>query len=227
MSKSPTFYEMFDCCRGESWLRELLDDATVPQVVIDRARLHMDVTLACKRPAAPVSLSVIEGELAASYGLRSVSVRAQMPAPPPSTVERGEAKPAAGSGGEKTGGKVLMGRPIRGAALPMSQVSLDSGRVYVAGEVFGVEHRFLEKRRAWILNFSVSDYTNSLKVSAFFSDEQLKEGEALCAKIKNGMYLHIRGRVGYNRYDNDLLSLTPSDISVGQRPEREDSADTH
>ncbi|MCL2562634.1 MAG: PolC-type DNA polymerase III [Oscillospiraceae bacterium] len=226
MSNHP-FYEMFDCCNAPHQ-RTLLQNALVPAVTIERERLHMEITIRFPGgPVAPVEVSTIERELAAAYGLRSVYVRADYPAAASVPTPSGTDKPApAGTTapGRPSPLKSLYGngRPPKGAPMPMREVNLESGRVHIAGEVFGAEHRHIEKRGAWVLSFSVTDYTGSVRVSKFFPDA--KEGEALCSKIKNGMYLHIRGHVSFNRYDGDL-SLEPADINVGEAPKREDTAE--
>ena len=227
MSNAHPFYDMFDCCQGPHE-RALLTDALVPAVTIERERLHMELTIRFpKGPVAPVEVSAIERELAAAYGLKSVRVRADYPTvtPVPSSegVGANSVRPPHANPSRRKNAhtKTLYGRGVKGTPLPMKEVSLESGRVHVAGEVFGVDHRYLEKRNAWVLSFCVTDYTNSLRVSKFFPDAA--EGEALCSKIKDGMFLHIRGNTSFNRYDGDL-SLEPTDISVGEKPRRTDTA---
>ena len=222
MSKAHPFYDMFDCCREEPWQRALLTDALVPSVIIERERLHMEVTVSFKGTVAPVEISAIERELSLAYGLKSVRILANLPTAAPSGGTG-----SSGSSGQKVNsesktGETFCGRPVKGTPAPMSTVTLESGKIHVAGEVFQAEHRYLEKRNAWVLNFCITDYTNSLRVSKFFPDA--KEGEALCSRIKNGMYLHVRGNVNFNRYDGDL-SLEPMDITVGEAPLREDHAE--
>ncbi|MCL2568785.1 MAG: PolC-type DNA polymerase III [Oscillospiraceae bacterium] len=221
MSKAHLFYDMFDCCKDEPWQRELLSDALIPAVVIERERLHMDLTIRFSKDVAPVERSAIEREIMAAYGLNSVRLRAETPAAV-SGSGGGAATSGAGSGGPSKSGQALFGKAMKGAPVPMREVNLESGRVHIAGEVFAAEHRYLEKRNAWVLSFCITDYTNSLRVSKFFPDA--KEGAPLCDKIKSGMYLHVRGSVSFNRYDGDL-SLEPTDIWVGEAPERADTAE--
>jgi len=216
------FYDMFDCCRGEPWLEALLQDAIVPEVTIDKGALHMELTIEFQRPAAPVSLTKIEGELARAYGLSAVKVRARNPAPAPRSAPSVSGAGRSAKPSKKSVGASIMGNAPKGAPVSMKEVGLDSGKVHVAGEVFGVAHRFIEKRRSWVLNFNITDYTGSLKVSKFFMDE--REGETCCAKIEDGMYLHVRGNVSYNRYEGDI-SMEPSDIIVGEKPCRHDTAE--
>ncbi|MCL2588224.1 MAG: PolC-type DNA polymerase III, partial [Oscillospiraceae bacterium] len=228
MSTQHPFYDMFDCCQ-EPWQQSLLTDARVPEVVIDRGALTMALTVHFpKGPVAPSDLSAIERELAAVYGLNSVKIRTDYPKTAPSSGgvdSGGTPSKSAGKSKPKSGtpGKVLYGNAIKAARTAMSAVGVESGRVHVAGEVFAVGNRPSKKGNGWIMNFCMTDYTGSLKVSHFFGAQEAKEAEAVCAKIKAGMFLHIRGNVGFNRYDGDI-SLSPVDISIGEAPEREDTA---
>jgi len=224
MSNAHPFYDMFDCCRDESWLQTTLEDALVSEVVIDQTRLHMDVSILFTQHPSPVCISTVEGELAREYGLRSVAATVSVTAsePPPNPAKPKNKKIAKKANlGERAA--VLMGRAVKAAPVPMREVNVESGTVVVAGEAFQVEHRYIEKRRAWVMSFCITDYTNSLRVSKFFTDE--KQGKDLCGKIKAGMFLHIRGIVSFNRYDGDI-SLEPMDISEGKKEPRLDTAET-
>ncbi|MCL2843501.1 MAG: PolC-type DNA polymerase III [Oscillospiraceae bacterium] len=226
MNTTHPFYDMFDCCHGEAWLKELLTDAMVPEVTIDRDALRMELTIQFQRPAAPVSITMIEGELARAYGLTSVRVNAKNPAPPPAAPNpvlapvNGAKKPSKTE--KKSIGAAIMGKPPKGIPTPMKEVGLDAGKVHVAGVVFGVNHRFIEKRRSWVLSFNITDNTNSLRVSKFYPEE--KEGEKVCATIENGMYLHVRGHMAVDRYEGDI-KLEPIDICAGEAPQRHDTAE--
>jgi len=222
MSKAHSFFDMFDCCGDDPQLLALLQDAQVPEVVIDRERLHMDVTIRFQRPAAPVSVSAIERELGAYYGLRSVTIAVRNPVPAAAAPVEAGGTPKAASPAKRKADKVIMGRAVKGEPVRMKDVSLESGKVHVAGDVFACEHRFLEKRKAWVLSFCVTDQTNSLRVSKFFPDEE--QGKAICSQITNGLFLHVRGNTNFNRYDGDL-GLEPTDMFIGQKKEREDLAD--
>jgi len=230
MSKAHPFFDMFDCCGDDPQLLALLQDAEVPEVVIDQERLHMELTIRFKRQAPPVSVSAIEREIGAYYGLRSVTVLVRNPVPVMVEVADGGSGGSGTSGGggrpmaapTKGTGKVIMGRVVKGEPVPMREVSLESGKVHVAGDVFAAEHRYLEKRKAWVLSFCITDQTNSLRVSKFFPDEE--QGRAICSQITDGLYLHVRGNTSFNRYDGDL-SLEPTDMFLGTKQERADMAE--
>ncbi|MBQ9166473.1 MAG: hypothetical protein IJX71_06090, partial [Oscillospiraceae bacterium] len=69
-------------------------------------------------------------------------------------------------------GDMILGKAIHRKPIPMKDVSLDMGIVTVCGRVFFVEHRELTKRKAWIINFYITDNTNSLVVSRFLENRQ-------------------------------------------------------
>lgn len=224
MSKnSVPFYDMFDCC-GDGLLRELLDGAKVISAEVDKRRLHMDIEIGFKKPAPPISIGMIEQEIMAEYGLNTVRVKQVMLMPK-------SQKPVKESSPKQAKGNIIMGKEIKGRVEAMQGINQESGKIVVKGEVFGTEHRRIEKHDAWVLSFCISDNTNSLKVSKFMSKrpygnngkEQVEDPEALCSKIKNGMYLTVKGNIGYNRYDGDIV-LEPTDINVAEKALRQDYA---
>jgi len=218
MSQTVAFYDMFPNCCKSDWLSPLLSEAVVPAVTVDRERLHMDVDIMFRAPAAPVSVRQIETELMAEFGLSSIHVRPIQPVP----------KRAPGPSREKKT-EALLGKAIKGAAVPMRDVTLESGRVIVEGQVFETDHRYIEKADAWVLSFSLTDGTSSLKVSRFLGKRWGQDGKstpdpgALCGKIKAGMYLRVQGNIEYNRYDRDI-SLDPANICPAEKATRTDKA---
>lgn len=228
LSKSSVpFYDMFDCC-GEELLNEYLCDADVLEVTVDKQRLHMDLKIKFQKRAAPVVISMIEQEVAADFGLNSVKVRQVAPAPKGIKPAHNKAQKQS----KQPKSSIIMGKEIKGQPESMSEITLESGKVVVRGEVFAVEHRHIEKRDAWVMNFCITDNTSSLKVSKFLARQtfgkngggQIADPENLCSQIKNGMNLTVKGNVGYNRYDGDI-SLEPTDINIAEKYLRQDDAD--
>ncbi|MBQ7523642.1 MAG: PolC-type DNA polymerase III [Oscillospiraceae bacterium] len=126
----------------------------------------------------------------------------------------GEKKPA-----EKK--RVIYGRSFRGETTPIGQLELGSSGVVAEGEVFNIDHRELKKRSAWVVAFDMTDYTGSVHVSRYMEAEEAKP---ILAGVKVGMWLRVRGRMTFDRYDNDTV-LQPDAIIVADKPEREDSAE--
>ena len=112
------------------------------------------------------------------------------------------------------------GRPFKGKAIPMQEVSLDLGSVIVEGKVFSVEHKELKKRNAVIINFDMTDHHGSVRVNRFMEQEEAK---TILEKVKVGSVLRVQGRMTVNKFDNETV-LQPTAIMPGEMPKRQDTA---
>ena len=206
------FYEMFSCCRGES-LSTVLINAQVISAVVDKSERTMKIKLSLEQATAPVTLAIIEEEIAVEFGLSKVAIS---PVYPRASSPDGKSKAA-----QKTPRSgVIMGRAVKGTVTPMEKITLELGKVTVRGEVFDVQTREIQKRSAWLLSFDMTDGTSSIRVSKFMKDERAGE---IAVKVKKGMVLTVSGVLGYNRYDGDLM-LEPQSITVSQKEVRCDTA---
>jgi len=115
----------------------------------------------------------------------------------------------------------IYGRPFRGAAVPMQELSLDMGGVIVEGRVFSVEHKELKKRNAWVINFDMTDHNGSIRVNRFMENEEAKP---ILEKVKVGSVLRVQGRMTVNKFDNETV-LQPTAIMPGSMPKRQDKAE--
>jgi DNA polymerase III subunit alpha, Gram-positive type len=103
----------------------------------------------------------------------------------------------------------------------MENVTLELGKVTVRGEVFDVQSKEIAKRNAWVLNFDMTDYTGSVRISKFMLDDNAGE---IVGRIKKGMYLTVSGSLGFNRYDGEL-TIDPSGITLAVKDIRQDTAE--
>ncbi len=204
------FLDMFACCAELDELCGGLDRAWVRSVTVSRERMEMSVEADFARVPAPAELSALEGRIAAFFGLNSARITTPAPAP----ITTGEKKSE-----KKKTGRVLFGKSIRGEPAPISGLDLESGSVIVRGEVFEVDSREIQKRKAWVLSFSMTDYTGSIHVSKYLRDG---EDKSIVDLIKPGAYLTVQGNVSYNRYDDDI-SIEPRNIMLSTKPERRDT----
>ena len=207
-----SFLEMFPCCEGAEKSYGNLHDAVVQQATVNRERMDMTVRARFSAMPAPAQLSTLERLIAAEYGLRQVHLEAVWP------TEEHKA-PARSAGG----GKVLMGRAVRGKPTPMVKVDGESKSVTVTGRVFADESRPIPKRGAWLLQFDMTDGTSSVRVCKYFP--QGEEGEkSLSGKIKPGMHLTVSGGMRFNPRTREL-ELEPRSIQTAEAPEgRRDTA---
>ena len=94
----------------------------------------------------------------------------------------------------------IYGRPFRGEATPMADLTLDMFKVIVEGEVFAVAHRELKKRGAWVIGFDMTDYRGSVHVSQFLEAEKAKP---ILSGVKKGMWLRVQGKMTFDRYEGE------------------------
>ncbi len=213
------FLDIFPFCRDMSDMCGGLSSAYVLSATVNRDRLSMAAEAVFPRPAAPAELHTLEGRIASEFGLNSVELT-QRTSPTPSAAKAEKSKVSVKKSAPAPG-KVLLGRAIKAAPIPMDGLTAESGNVVIQGEVFAVQSRSAARRGGWVLSFEMTDYTNSIRVSKYFRPED-DIGEL--KSIAVGMYLTVAGTVGYNRYDEDI-AIEPKNITLGKKPIREDTAD--
>ena len=214
--------DMFSCCESLRNMCGGLDKAVVNGVTVNRERLYMELHVTFARMPAPAEKAAIESCIAGEFGMGVVSLRAE--APKAETV-RSE-KPAAGKKAEvkkrpaEVSGDVLYGKGIKGIPIPMREISRESGSVIVRGEVFAVENREIARIGGAVLQFDITDNTNSMRVSKFF---RKKDDKSVLEKIKKGMYIAVEGNVIFDRYIEDIV-IDPRSIVISKKPSRMDNA---
>jgi DNA polymerase-3 subunit alpha (Gram-positive type) len=203
---------MFSCCRDTEALTGILNNTYVVSATVDKSRTAMQLSLLLPGPVAPVDIALIEEGVKAEFGLSSVSIAPIYP--------RSE-NPVRKSESKKRGNPVIYGKEPGGSITPMDSVTLDLGKVTVRGEVFDVQSRDIPKRNAWVLNFDMTDYTGSVRISKFMTEDNAAE---VVGRIKKGMYLTVSGNLGFNRYDGEV-TIDPSGIALAEREVRQDTAE--
>ena len=174
-----------------------------------------------ERFAAPVTITIeagktLEGrELFHAMDSMKADIMKQIPKVAPAPEKKAEKAPAAPAPGE-----TFYGKPIRGEVIPMKDLDLNMGFVVVEGRVFNVEHKELKKRNAWVINFDMTDNTNSVRINRFM---EAGEAKAILDNVKVGSVLKVQGKLELNRYDSELV-LKPFSMMPGSMPKRKDTA---
>ena len=208
------FLEMFPGCEVLRASCGGLDKALALQVLVNTAGSTMDIEARFPARPAPAELSHLAASLREQYGLSAVNITPRFP----QEAAKGAPSPA---GGEK----LLFGRALKEPkCTDMGELTLESGTVTVRGEVFAVNNREIQKRGATVICFDMTDYTGSVRVSKFF--DATADAAALSALkgIKAGQYLTVRGRVTFNKFDNDMV-LEPLSVQLGKFTPRPDTAE--
>ena len=171
-----------------------------------------------ERFAAPVTIAIetgneLEGKalLDAMQTLREETIR-KMPAAV-AAQEKREEKP-------QTQSEAFYGKPFRGNAVPMKDLTMDMGTVIVEGRVFNVEHKELKKRNAYVVKFDMTDNTNSVRISRFM---EANEAKPILENVAVGAVLRVQGRLIEDRFENEMV-LKPYAMQPGSMPKRQDKA---
>ncbi len=171
-----------------------------------------------ERFAAPVTIAIetgneLEGKalLDAMQTLREETIR-KMPAAV-AAQEKREDKP-------QTQSEAFYGKPFRGNAVPMKDLTMDMGTVIVEGRVFNVEHKELKKRNAYVVKFDMTDNTNSVRISRFM---EANEAKPILENVAVGAVLRVQGRLIEDRFENEMV-LKPYAMQPGSMPKRQDKA---
>ncbi|MBQ2973021.1 MAG: PolC-type DNA polymerase III [Clostridia bacterium] len=96
-----------------------------------------------------------------------------------------------------TNAKVIYGNKIKSKPVPLSGISIEDGNVTVWGKVFSLDMRDTKDGKRKIINFNITDKTNSYTVKIF---EAVQNCEQLVAGISNGKTVMLRGHVEYDDY---------------------------
>ena len=171
-----------------------------------------------ERFAAPVTIAIetgneLEGKalIDAMQTLREETIR-KMPAAA-AAQEKREEKP-------QTQSEAFYGKPFRGNAVPMKDLTMDMGTVIVEGRVFNVEHKELKKRNAYVVKFDMTDNTNSVRISRFM---EANEAKPILENVAVGAVLRVQGRLIEDRFENEMV-LKPYAMEPGSMPKRQDKA---
>ncbi len=179
----------------------------------------------CRRLAnqfhgAKVSISVVSGKDLSGKALFEEMERMRLemvesPSQPSSPVKK--AAPSAPAAGNSD---VFYGKAFKTLPTPMKDITLDMGIVTVEGKVFAVEHRELKKRNAWVINFDMTDNTNSIRINRFM---EANEAKPVLENVEVGKVLKVQGKLMINQYDNEMV-LRPMAMMPGTMPKRKDTA---
>ncbi|PNT93256.1 PolC-type DNA polymerase III [Pseudoclostridium thermosuccinogenes] len=115
---------------------------------------------------------------------------------------------------------VILGKNFSDSIIKMSEVTQDSGKVSVCGEIFRVEFKEIRGER-YICTFDITDKTNSLTAKFFIKKNDYDLMKEL---VKEGTYVKLRGEVQYDKFAREIVIMA-SDIVEEKKPVRIDDAE--
>ncbi len=204
MTDKIPFFDFFDRFLPPRELRLLLHDAAVTGGVLDRDSRTMELEIQCGEMLPGAAQEAVRQLLMQEYDLRQLRLTVHTPQ----------------SSGKKTGGEVLMGKPIKGKPIPMADLNPKMGVIVVEGKVFSAELRETRRPGQWCLTFDMTDYAGSVTVRRYMDE---KEAKPLTGLINPGMWLRVQGTIELTRDGKDV-QLRPQNISKTVHEGRKDTS---
>ncbi len=105
------------------------------------------------------------------------------------------------AGSNDSGGPIIrddysIGPAIKLETTPIEDVTIESGRTAIRGEVFDLESREIKDKRL-LITLYISDNTDSMPAKIFLSN---KDGLEFLENIKKGDYISVQGDVNYDNF---------------------------
>lgn len=119
------------------------------------------------------------------------------------------------------GAESVYGRQIKKTPMRLDEVTLESGRVTVFGDVFGFEARETRDGSKYIISFNITDYTSSNTIKVI---QDKKKAEPVIENIKNGAAVIVNGDVSYDKYDREITIRALDIAKLKKKETRTDTA---
>ena len=180
-NQSTPFYEAFPFLKENTRLSSDYSGARVVSPSVSQVHKSLEFTLIVEKPVPPFEISILEDAIAKGCGYKSVTIEPACVSTNRQThnTHRTPARNETDASGQSRSVKPsaspftpILGRAIKAGATPMSDVTIDLGKVTVKGEVINVRSRRIEKNNSWLVNFDITDYTGSINVTKFMRDEK-------------------------------------------------------
>lgn len=121
--------------------------------------------------------------------------------------------------------EMLYGRTIRDDIVPISSINEHSDRVCFMGEIFNVEYKEIKSKKTekefHLFVMDITDYNDSISAQVFINKDEKNQQvfENLKAKLKNGVYVVIRGKAQYNDFAREVM-VSANGIGTTWGPEK-------
>lgn len=116
--------------------------------------------------------------------------------------------------------EIIMGKNFTDSIVNMSEVTQDSGRVAICGEIFRTESRELKSGKLLYI-FDMTDFTSSLTIKIFI-DKDKQPG--VIDRLKEGVSAKVRGEAQYDKFSKELTVIA-SDIIQTSKDVKSDNAE--
>jgi DNA polymerase III epsilon subunit family exonuclease len=97
----------------------------------------------------------------------------------------------------------ISGKPFSDSIIPIAQVTPESGRVAVSGDIINVGFREIRGER-FICSFDLTDYKSSVTVKIFVNKDDV---DLRKEQIKAGISVKVRGEAQFDKYAKKLIIM--------------------
>lgn len=115
---------------------------------------------------------------------------------------------------------IIMGKPFTDSLLKINEVTPESGKVAVQGEIFSVEFREIRGNR-FICSFNMTDLSSSITVKLFIDTGDI---DLRREQIQEKVHIKVRGEAQFDKYSKELVIIAGDIIEVGWQ-QKEDNAE--
>ncbi|MCX7923897.1 MAG: PolC-type DNA polymerase III [Clostridia bacterium] len=107
---------------------------------------------------------------------------------------------------------VITGKNFNDSIMRMAEVTQDSGRVAICGDIFKLETRELRSGK-FLYIFDITDYTSSLTVKFFVEKD---DTDYINENVKENKTVKVRGEAQYDKFSKELTVLASDIVEVGK-----------
>jgi DNA polymerase III subunit alpha, Gram-positive type len=118
-----------------------------------------------------------------------------------------------------SGIKIIKGKKITDEPVKIKDVTNDSGKITISGDIFSVKFIDIKDQRG-LCSFGVTDYTSSITVKYFIKNTNVDNTKN---RIKEGIAVKVKGEIQYDRFLREPV-LMASDIVEIRRETKKDEA---
>ncbi|MFZ5989840.1 MAG: PolC-type DNA polymerase III [Bacillota bacterium] len=113
--------------------------------------------------------------------------------------------------------EIILGKNFNESIANMSEVTQDSGRVAICGDIFRIEIRELKSGK-FLYIFDITDYTSSLTVKFFVDKDKL---DPIKDRVKENITVKVRGEAQYDKFSKELTVLAFDIIQIEKEFKRD------
>lgn len=115
--------------------------------------------------------------------------------------------------------EIILGKNFSDSIMKMNDVTPDSGKVAICGDVFSVEFREIRGNR-YLCSFDITDYSNSITCKFFL---QKDDYDLRAEQIKTGLYFKVRGEAQYDKYSKELAVMATDIVQLVKHEKTDDA----